>query len=221
MEHSISRSEGKGPRLRLPAKATIYYSLSAAMAKTVGILTTPIFTRILKGEEYGKYTLYMSWLGLFTLICSSITSPAVIYRGLERYKDKKDALIFSSFVLGTGFTAIFCILLFAISPVLGLSTGLILVLAIQLLCDSAVGIYQTVRRYEYKYRALSLTNAASVVLAPLLAIALIYGGGLGYQGRIYALLIVSLCIAVPHIKAFFKFGKKKFDKTVTDRKSVV
>ncbi len=212
MEHSLSKGRGEHHSLKLPAKATIYYSLSSALAKSVGILTTPIFTRLLTGEEYGKYTLYMSLLGLFTLICSSITSPAVIYRGLEKYNDKKDAFVFSSFILGIGFTAAFCTLLFAFSPFLGLSAGVVLLLSLQLFCDESVGLYQTIRRYEYRYKALSLINALSVILTPLLSIALIYGGGLGYTGRIYGLLIISVCIAVPHINSFIKRGKGSFDK---------
>ena len=99
MDNSIQKG-GRLNTLRLPAKATIYYTLSAALAKAVGILTTPIFTRILSGEDYGKYTFYMSWLGLCTTVCTSVISQAVIYRGLEKFKSEKEKFIFSSFVLG-------------------------------------------------------------------------------------------------------------------------
>ena len=99
LEHSLSKNSGRGISLRLPAKATIYYTLSSALAKAVGILTTPIFTRILSGEDYGKYTLYMSWLGLCTTICTSFVSQGVIYRGLEKFKTQKEEFIFSSFVI--------------------------------------------------------------------------------------------------------------------------
>lgn len=200
--------------LRLPAKATVYYMLTSALAKSVGILTTPIFTRILPEEDFGKYTFYMSWLGLLTIICSGIISQAVIYRGFEKFKDKKDSFLFSAFVLGIGFSATICALLFAFSPILGLSIEFVILLSIQVLCDETVGIYQTSRRYEYNYRALSLTNAASVILTPLLSIALISGAGLGYKGRIFALLIVSLGVAVPHLFSLLKLGLGKFNKSI-------
>ena len=200
--------------LRLPARATIYYMLTSALAKSVGILTTPIFTRILSGEDFGKYTLYMSWLGLLTVICSGAISQTVIYRGFEKFKGKKEEFVFSAFLLGIGFTAVVCSLLFAFSPILGLGTDLAILLCIQLFCDETVGIFQTVRRYEYNYRALSLTNAASVILTPILSIALILGAEVGYSGRIFGLLLVSLGIAVPHLLRLIGSGRGKFDRSM-------
>lgn len=213
MDNSIQKG-GMLNTLRLPAKATIYYTLSAALAKAVGILTTPIFTRILSGEDYGKYTFYMSWLGLCTTVCTSVISQAVIYRGLEKFKSEKEKFIFSSFVLGIGFTGAFCLLLFIFSDILNLDRRLILFLSIQLFCDIAIAVYQTVRRYEYSYKALSAINALSVVATPLLSALLIFGAKIGYRGRIFALLTVSLMIASPHVARVLKNGKKKFDKKI-------
>ena len=209
MEKSLSGGSAR-ERLRLPAKATLYYMFSSALAKAIGVLTTPIFTRILSSSDYGKYTLYMSWLGLFTLICSSAVSPTVIYRGLEQYKDRKHDFIISSFWLGLGFSGIVCALLFAFSGILGLNIPLIPILSIQLLCDVTVGFYQTLRRYNYHYKALSLTNAISVGITPLFAFFLIFALGIGYLGRIYALLFVSLAIAIPH---FYRLISKKRGRT--------
>lgn len=188
--------------------------LTSALAKSVGILTTPIFTRILSGEDFGKYTLYMSWLGLLTVICSGMISQTVMYRGFEKFKDKKDGFLFSAFLLGIGFTAIICSLLFAFSPILGLGIDIVFLLSVQLFCDETVGIFQTVRRYEYNYRALSLTNAASVILTPILSIVLIFGAELGYSGRIFGLLLVSLAIAIPHLLRLLRLGRGKFDRAM-------
>ena len=214
MEKSQKRQLSPLRGLRLPVKATVYYMLTSALAKSIGILTTPIFTRILSEEDFGKYTLYMSWLGLLTIICSGIISQAVIYRGFEKFKDQRNRFLFSAFILGIGFSAAICALLFIFSPILGLSIEFVILLSIQVLCDETVGIYQTSRRYEYNYRALSLTNAASVILTPILSVALISGAELGYRGRIFALLIVSIGVAAPHLLALFKLGAKKFNKAM-------
>ncbi len=214
MEKSLYKGDKPHKRLKLPAKATVYYGLSAALAKSVGILTTPIFTRILSGEEYGRYTLYMSWLGLFTLVCSSIISPTAIYRAFEKYNTQKQELIISAFLLGSGFTLLFFILLFAFYPFLGLEIGLLSILGVQLLCDETVGLYQSVRRYEYKYKSLSLVNAASVIITPLLSIILISGAKLGYKGRVYGLLITSVIIAIPHISRLLSLGIGRFKKAL-------
>lgn len=213
LENSIEKSR-RLSSLRLPAKATIYYMLSSALAKAVGILTTPIFTRILTGEEYGRYTFYMSWLGLCTTVCTSFISQAVIYRGLEKFKAEKDEFIFSSFVPGIGFSAIFCALLFAFRRLFDLNGDIVVLLTIQIFCDIIVGFCQTLRRYSYDYRGLSLTNAVSVISTPILAAILIFGAKAGYQGRIFALLLVSLMIASPHLSRILHIGKVKFNKEI-------
>jgi len=215
LEKSLYNGAHPLKRLKLPAKATIYYGLSAALAKSVGILTTPIFTRILSGEEYGIYTLYMSWLGLFTLICSSVISPTSIYKAFEKFGNEKDGIAVSAFLLGIGFTLGICILLFTFSSLLELELSLLTILGIQLLCDESVGLYQSIRRYEYKYKSLSLVNAASVIITPFLSIVLISGAGLGYRGRIFGLLITSIIIALPHIYKLLNIGIGKFKKTLT------
>ena len=50
--------------VRLPAKATIWNIISAALARGVGAIGTPIFTRLLAPSEYGLYPLYTTWLGV-------------------------------------------------------------------------------------------------------------------------------------------------------------
>ncbi len=202
-----------GGTLRLPAKASIYYIVTASLAKSVGILTTPVFTRLLSNESYGKYTLYMSILGLSTIICSTGISPTVIYRGLEKFKGEKNSFVFSASVSGFCFTAAISLLLFIIMPFAGLGRELTFVLCIQLFCDILINLFQTYRRHSYNYLALSITNGISVSLTPLLSIFLIFGG-VGYKGRIYALLIVSMGIAAVHLSRLLA-SAKLFNKKLT------
>ncbi len=212
MEKSIENHKSPSG-LRLPAKATIYYTLTSTLAKAIGVLTTPVFTRILTSESYGKYTFYMSILGLCTLVCSSAISPGVLYRGLDKFRDRRRELIFSAFLCSLLFAGGLSLLLIIFSGSFNLSAELTSVLCLQLLCDSVIGLYQTVRRYDYNYKALSKVNAVSVLLTPLIAVILISGGA-SYRGRIYALLIVSLAVTSVHLSKLMRMGKKCFDKSL-------
>ncbi len=211
----MERPINKPPHgLRLPAKATIYYIMTSALAKSIGIITTPIFTRLLSSEEYGKYTLYMTTLGIFTLISSSAVSSTVIYRGIEKFKEEKESFIFSSLLTGFGFTGLICIVLFTFSPILGLDNELCILLSLQLFCDITASLYQTERRYDYAFRSLCLTSSASLLLSPLLAL-LLTGAGVGYRGRIYALLFVSLLFSAFHISKFLIKSKSRAKKALS------
>ena len=83
------RKEGK-IAIKIPAKASVWYLAASALSKGVGIITTPIFTRLLSGEDYGGFALYMTLLGGASLICSAFNSGSAIYKGLNKNENKKD-----------------------------------------------------------------------------------------------------------------------------------
>ena len=80
----------KGKKINTPARASLWYVLTSVITKAIGLFVTPIFTRVLSSAEYGSYTLYMSCLGLFSVISTAAFSAGVIYRGCEVFEDKKD-----------------------------------------------------------------------------------------------------------------------------------
>ena len=73
--------------LRLPARASLFYIGTSILTKGVGFLITPIFTRALTEEEYGIFTLYISVLGVISILISAFTSGSTVYGGLRKYKD--------------------------------------------------------------------------------------------------------------------------------------
>ena len=86
----------KGKNIKVPAKASMWYVGASVLTKATGLLFTPIFTRILTGEEYGAYSLYMSYLGFFSLICAAGFSAGVIYKGFQDFSTKKEVFLSAS-----------------------------------------------------------------------------------------------------------------------------
>ena len=85
--------------LRVPAKASMWYTASSILSKGISALCTPIFTRLLTPSEYGLYPLYNTWLSVVTVIVTLELTGGVIYRGLQKFEDKKDEFISSAFGL--------------------------------------------------------------------------------------------------------------------------
>ena len=212
MDNFIQSKKKKIFCLKIPAKATVYYTAVSAAAKAVGIITTPIFTRILSEAEYGKYSFYMSWLGLFTVISSSVIAPSVIYRGLEKFKEEKEEFLFSALRLGWLTTLVFSCFIFVFSKKFGLEKELAPIISMQLICDCVINLSQTIYRYNYNYKKLSAIYAFSVAATPIFSIFLIQKARLGYLGRVYALLGVSLIIAIPQLLKIIKASKKRREK---------
>ena len=52
------------------AKAAFWALFANILQKGIGILATPVFTRILTAEEFAQYTLYQSWHDIFIIFAT-------------------------------------------------------------------------------------------------------------------------------------------------------
>ncbi len=183
-------------KIKLPAKASAWYIASGILGKACAIVTTPFFTRILSKEQYGVFNLYMTVLAGATVICSSFNSGSPIYKGLAHFKSKAGGFIKSALRVSLGFSTLICILLLTFSRFFGLKTGLMAVLAAQLLCDSILGIFYSAARFRYDYREVCALSVISYILPSALALTVLIATKIRIGLRIYTLLAVSICLAV-------------------------
>ena len=198
-----------GNFIKLPARASLWYTASAAVTKGIGMLATPIFTRILSPEEYAQFPLFISWLGIIGAMCSKDPSAVAIIGGIEKFKDKKGEFIKASLGFNLTLVAVFCILFFALSSVFGNFTGLPraveYMLFIQLFFDTVTHHKVALWRFSYRGAPILLVNITSAVSAFLLGVFL---SDLGGESRVIALLLAT------GVFALFFFGK-----TVSERGS--
>lgn len=205
-------------RLNSQAKASLLSVTSNILCRGIGFLFTPIFTRILSPAEYGIYPLYVSLMGIFTVIITLEASGGFIYRALSKFGEKEKDSFLSS-ILGAEiiFTLLFSLLYLIfkkeINSLTSLSTSLTLVLFMQIFLNSAEGIYFAQKRYEGKYTSVSVINIARGIVTPLLSLLLIKLGFSG-RGRIFAPLLVSTMISLPIITVIIKRGRVLFKKEV-------
>ena len=195
-------------KINLPSRASIGYIGAGIVGKTVGILTTPIFTSLIDKEGYGLLTLYMSILGASTIIISSVTSSGAIYRGFKQFGKKINEYTSSALAVSFAFSLLICILLFTFIDFLGLKRSLMLPLCLQIFCDTAIGVILSRSRFGYRYLQVILCTLISSVLPPLISIFYLTRYGGGYEIKIYTLLIVSLIIAITLLAREILYGFK-------------
>ena len=138
--------------IKLPARASVWYLAVSLIAKGMGVLTMPLFTRLLDGEEYGQFALYMTLLGGGTVICSAVNSGSALYNGLRKNGDKIETYLKSALAVSTAISLLFCLLLFVFLPILELNRVFLLPLTIQLFCDGAVAVLLGAEKYYYIMR---------------------------------------------------------------------
>ena len=205
-------------KIKKPAMASIWYFISSGVVRGVGVVGTPIFTRLLTPDEYGLFPLYSTWLGIVTVIVSLEMTGSAMYRGLERYKDNKREFVSSSFGLFSVIFLAFCILYFTFSniwnSITGLSTLASSLLLIQVFLNTAIGLYVGYAKFEYRYREVAVINVINAALSPIISVLFILLSSYRSYAKIFGALISSLIIAVPVLILLLGGGDRLFSSDI-------
>ncbi len=206
------------PKINLPATASLWYSLANIISRGATFIFTPIFTRALSPQEYGIYSLYTSYMGIFTVITTLEISGNAAYLGLNKFEGEKGdtflscALGFQIFLSASAF-ALYIIFSGLINSATSLSTTLTVLLLIQIFINSTEGLYFAKKRYSYNYKPVTLINTVSGILSPILALVMIRVGA-GGVARIIAPLTVSALFTLPIILELLKKGRRLYSPQV-------
>ncbi|MBE6532352.1 MAG: hypothetical protein E7676_02445 [Ruminococcaceae bacterium] len=194
--------------IKLPAQASVWYIGVSLISKAIGIAVTPFFTRLQSEEEYGAFTLYISLLGVVSVILSAFTSGSSIYKGLDDFSNEKGSYLKSVLSASIVFSGVVCTLLFAFSTFLGLNREVVALIFLQLIFDSVVAVYLSDARFSYSYKEVALISLFESTFSPLIAMFWLCAIGGGYKVRAYSLLLVSFISAIYALYKLFSGGGK-------------
>ncbi len=195
------RKKIKLTKLRLPARASLWYCAAGVLSRAIAFFMTPIFTRLLTGGEYGVYPLYLGWLSLFSVIGTLDLGGTALLHALARFeKDRRDVIksAFVCLLFTSGiFLLFYAVFIDGISKISGLGIGLLLLIPVEMVSEAVNSLYCTSERFKYSYKKVFLANALPALFTPLLSLLLIpvSGGdgrciGAGAVAAITALALV-------------------------------
>lgn len=158
-------------------KASIAVFFANLITKGISYLTSPIFTRILTTEEYGRVSVFFTWVQILGIIAMFSLSMGVFSVGMSDYPDKRDEYSFSMLVLSNTITIAFSVVLILLYPVvnnwLHMDFALVLLMCLIFLLQPAYNFWYQRQRFELKYKAVVAWAIASAFFSPLIAIILI------------------------------------------------
>jgi len=194
--------------LRLPVRASAFYTVVAALSKAAGLLFTPIFTRIMSPEEYGGFTLYISVLGICTVACTALASGGGMYKAYSLFPS--DAKVITAAACGFSAAAAIpvCAAVIIFSEYLGLSPRLAPFLFLQLVCDGAISARLSELRYRYSYKEAAYLTLPASLGTPILSIFLMRALP-GELARVVGLLLFSFAAASPTLLSAVRLGAFK------------
>lgn len=202
--------------MSVQVKAALWFTICSVLQKGISFITVPVFTRLLTSEQYGTYSLYMSWLQILSIITSLYLYYGVFNNAMVKFEDNRDEYISSMQGLTiTITTIIFATILFLPdfwSRMLGLSTFVIVIMFLEMYVTPAFQFWAGKNRFEYKYRRLVGVSLSLSFLNPALGLVFVFLSEDRGTARISAAVLAD-CIVCGVILFFqFRRGKKFFVK---------
>lgn len=157
-------------------RSGLWYVISNVMLRAVGLLTAPIYTRLLTTSETGFANNFNNYVSLFTVV----TCLCLIYsvgRAKIDFKDDFDAYMSSIQALSSFFGLIVLIMVMVLSPpsgILGYDKLIIFIMFFYLVIFPSIDYRQYKYRFEYKYRENIAISVIITVTTVIMTIALIF-----------------------------------------------
>ena len=148
----------KYSELPVQVKASFWFLICAFLEKGISVITTPIFTRIFSTEEYGKYSIFNSWLSVLTVFISWNLYGGVFSQGLVKFENKRKE--FCSSLQGLSLILFLVWLIFYllfnnfINKILQLTTFQVISMLLMIWTSSIFNFWATSERVEFKYKNL-------------------------------------------------------------------
>lgn len=201
--------------LPLGIKATLWFLVCNLFEKGITIFTTPIFTRLLTVEEYGKFNIFNSWVSLLTIFISLNLYSGVYSQGLVKNSNREEyasSLQGLSLTLALIWSFIFFLFKDKISSFLNLSIFQIFMLIVIIWSNSSFNFWATKKRVEFDYKKLIYFTLVVIILKPILGVLFVIKFEDKVNARILSIVIVNIIL---HSILFFiqlKEGKKFYIK---------
>lgn len=196
----IIKIKEKYSTLSIAAKAGIWFVICSVIQKSFSLITTPVFTRLLTKEQFGIYSVYLSWLQVFTIVCTFRLDFGVFNKGMTKYHDNKEEYTSSMQGITTllTITAFLAYLLFRkqINQLTELSTTITLFLFLELLFTPALNFWMIRQRYDFHYRGVVFVTAAMSAANFLIGLAAVICMEDKGIARILSCVIVQACFGM-------------------------
>lgn len=158
-------------------KAGLWFTICNLLQKGINFITTPFFTRLMTTEEYGLYSIYISWHSVITIFATLQLSYYVFNKGLVKYENDRDEFVVSlqslSATLTCCFIIVYLVLQNHINRLVGLPSSMMICMLVQILFEPPLLYWTARKRFEYSYRDVIVITFISSLLNPITGVVLI------------------------------------------------
>lgn len=185
-------------------RASVWYTICSIIQKSIAFLTIPIFTKMLTTQEYGQFSVYQSWLNIIMIFVTLSLYGGVFNNAMLKYEHDRMGFVASMqglvFCMCAAWFVIYYIAHDFWNDILNLSTGLVVLMFLEMAIQPSMNFWSGKQRYEYKYKnfvIVTLILAAANPLTGIFAVAAAEERGTArIVSNAFVIIVVSgaLCI---------------------------
>lgn len=197
-------------------KATIWFMICSFLQKGLSFITTPIFTRLMTQEQYGTYSVYVSWFQVLLIFSTLRLDYSVFMKGMSKYSEDKDGYTSSMLGLTTIVTTVMFIiyLIFSnqINSLIELSTPIMLAMFVELFTHNAIAFWSIRERFDFRYKTLVAYTLLTAILSSALSVTAVLLAESKDAARIISNVLVYAVAGAYLYVILIKRGKKLYNK---------
>lgn len=198
-------------------KASIWYTISNIFQKAAPWLIMIILTHTITSVEYGKYSVYMSWVEIIEIIVTlriySNGFVAGLIRNNERKKEYTVTIEKTSIILVTIWMLIAILFKKSISEILAIDEKLLLFMIFSFYGTISFGIWSSIQRVENRYKIILFATLLYSILGPVVGALSVF---LNFKDKILYVVairtIIQFLASIPFLYSNLKGNFKVFDK---------
>lgn len=157
--------------------ASIVYIIVGLINKSIGIITIPLFTRLLTTEEMGTFSTWVSWSTiLLPVVTLSLTGSSFLI-AMNEYKNERDeyssTILLMTILSNVAFMTIYLLFKSTFNKITTLSTSQMVFMFLYLMFSSAMDTWMIRQRYEYNTKKMAIMTLASNLIASIFSIVVV------------------------------------------------
>lgn len=187
-------------KLSKTKKAAIWFLFANFLTKGIGFITVPVFAYFLSTEEYGKFSVFLTYQSALLLLATFEMYGGAFTRGILRYKDNLSLFTYSEQLLSVGLTVVCFLISIPLMPLIISKSQIDLCLYLLMygffLVFPGYQCWITLKRFEYDYKPVVFSVIIYSVLSTLIPLFGVMKFPLS-SVRIILMLFVQIAVCLP------------------------
>lgn len=154
-------------------KASVAYTVCSVLQRCLSLITMPLFTRLLTQEQYGQYSVYLSWENILIIFITLNLAYGSFPKAMVKFEDDRFGYVKAVQNITLALAGVFLLLYLplrnVLNPLLELPTPLVCLMVADVVFQNALLCWYGHRRFEYKWKSVVFMTLLVSISSPVVA----------------------------------------------------